>query len=209
MAVQTTLKRNFIGWNVLYLTLTLGLGIWGAYDYWVKYPQMEANADEFQRLTEEQQLLTEKSQSGGVLTEAEKKQYSLNEAELSDRFDNTPPQRPAAYDRPLNFWAYFIGCGVLGAPWFAWRLLTQKRMGPRLEEDGSLVTKDGQFTSDQITGIDMSKWMSKSVARVTISVRDDPVILDDYIYKDTYLIVGKLAHQFEPDEWTEEAKPVK
>ena len=35
MPVNTQLKRSFILWNALYLVITLGLGIWGAYDYWV------------------------------------------------------------------------------------------------------------------------------------------------------------------------------
>ena len=34
------------------------------------------------------------------------------------------------------------------------------------------------------------------------------VKLDDYIYRDTHLIVGKLASERYPTEWDEEAKRV-
>ncbi|MCH2162018.1 MAG: hypothetical protein MK085_09120 [Phycisphaerales bacterium] len=210
MAVQTTLKRSQIGWNVLYLVLMLGLGIWGAYDYWVKYPRMDELADAYDRLEAEEKEFARITTEGGILTEQEKLRYNSVMAEMVAKFpDKTKPSRPAVYDRPLNLWAYVIGCGILGTPWFAWRLLTMKRLGPRLEDDGTLITRDGQFTRDQITGINMDKWMSKSIARVGIDGRQEPLVLDDYVYQDTFRIVGTLAHEFDPEKWTEEAKPVK
>ena len=55
----------------------------------------------------------------------------------------------------------------------------------------------------------MSIWMKKSIAKVLIKDRAEPIVLDDYEYADVYLIVGALASKFHPDAWTEEAKPVK
>ena len=51
--------------------------------------------------------------------------------------------------------------------------------------------------------------MKKSIAKVEIKDRSEPIVLDDYEYADVYLIVGALASRFHPDEWTEEAKPIK
>ncbi|MCP3858835.1 MAG: hypothetical protein GY704_04225 [Phycisphaeraceae bacterium] len=82
-------------------------------------------------------------------------------------------------------------------------------MSWRLEEDGTLVTPDGSFPADQITDIDMSVWMKKSIARVEVEGPTEPIVLDDYEYENVYLIVGALAHRFHPDAWTDEAKPVK
>ena len=209
MPVSTHLKRSFVLWNALYLVITLGLGIWGAYDYWVTIPNREIAADRYEALLLEKTELEATAASTGPLTGEPLARYTEIETIISDEFENTAPQRPAFYDRALNFWAYFVGCGILGAPWFAWKLLTQKRRGPSLEEDGSLVNGDETFTAEQITGIDMSRWMAKSTAKVMIDGRDEPILLDDYVYQDSYKIVGRLAHRFEPENWTEEAKPIK
>ena len=209
MPVSTHLKRSFIIWNALYLVITLGLGIWGAYDYWVTIPDREIAADRYEALLLEKTELEATATSTGPLTGDALARYTEIETLITDEFENTAPQRPAFYDRSLNFWAYFVGCGILGAPWFAWKLLTQKRRGPSLEEDGSLVNDNERYTAEQITGIDMSRWMAKSTAKVMVEGREDPILLDDYVYQDSYKIIGQLAHRFDPENWTEDAKPAK
>ena len=210
MAIQTTLKQSFILWNTLYLVITAGLGIWGAYDYWVTIPNQAFLAAEFESLSNEGHALKELVDENQTLNSEQIARYEeIQNTLAAPPFENTPPQAPASYDRPLNFWVYFIGCGVLSAPWFLWKLLTKKRAGPKLEDDGSLVCAKASFSREQILGINMSKWMSKSTARVEIHDQNDPILLDDYVYQNTYLLVGALANRFHPGEWTEEAKPVK
>ena len=51
MAIQTSVKRSFILWNVLYIVLCGGLGAWGAYDYWVTIPDQEAAVVEYEELS--------------------------------------------------------------------------------------------------------------------------------------------------------------
>ena len=206
MRIQSTLKKSFVGWNSLYLLMMLVFGVWGAYDYWVKIPNQEIAAIEYEAFAEELRILQESEVK--PLPEAQAIRYEEVKLILKERFDNTPPPFPASYDRPLNLWVYFIGCGVLGTPWFAWKLIRQPRIDATLEEDGSLVTRQGTFTADQITDINMSKWMSKSIASVLVEGKDEPIVLDDYVYQNTYLIVGKLANRFYPDEWSEEAKVI-
>ena len=238
MAIQTSIKRSFFYWNLVYLVLCGGLGAWGAYDYWVTIPDKYVAVAEYEELTEEQRELEARSEfitlrgklrSGELseddkmrleelrampaevmvpLTEDDRTRYeAINEILLVD-FENTPPQMPASYDGWVNFYVYFIGCGVLGAPWFVWKLFSRRGLCWTLEDDGTLVTPDGSYSMDQITGIDMSIWMKKSIAKVNVEGADD-VELDDYENQDAFKIVGVLAHRFHPDEWTEEAKLVK
>ena len=130
------------------------------------------------------------------------------QATLNTKF-MIPPKPPASYDRWVNFWVYFVGTGILGTPWFVWKLWSRRGQAWRLEDDGSFSTPDGVFAADEIADIDMSIWMKKSIAKVLIKDQAEPIVLDDYEYADVYLIVGALASRFHPDEWTEEAKPIK
>lgn len=238
MAIQTSIKRSFFYWNLVYLVLCGGLGAWGAYDYWVTIPNKYAAVAEYEGLAEEQRELEARSEfftlrnklrTGAAtdddkarleelrgmpadvkvpLTDEDRTRYEAINEILLVEFENTPPQMPASYDGWVNFYVYFIGCGVLGAPWFLWKLFSRRGLSWSLEDDGTLVTPDDRFPNDRITGIDMSVWMKKSIARVNVEGAED-VELDDYENQDAFKIVGALAHRFHPDEWTEEAKPVK
>lgn len=209
MAIKPTLKKSFITWNLVYLIITGGLGVWGAYDYWVTIPERERLVGEYEALLSEARSLAKRAEDGQPLSQAQAERYEEIQAIQTDVFNNTPPPRPARYDRALNFWVYFIGTGVLGAPWFFWRLISKRRTGPGLNDEGDLVDGDATYPADTLSGIDMAKWMSKSLAKVSIAGHDEPIVLDDYVYKDTYLVVGALANRFHPDAWTEEAKPIK
>ena len=242
MAHQTSIKRSFLYWNLVYFIICAGFGVWGAYDYWVTIPErykavarytalteeqdkLETRADFFEiqtklrqgTATDEDKATLEKIRKDGTgvpkpLTDADRARYEEINKVLTDEFENTPPQAPASYDGWVNFYVYFIGCGILGAPWFLWKLVSRRSLSWRLEEDGTLVTPDGTYTHDQIKDINMAKWMKKSIAKVHVQGADDQeeeVTLDDYEHQHTHLIVGALAHRFYPEEWTEEAKPVK
>ena len=242
MAITTTVKRSFIFWNVLYIVICGGLGIWGGYDYWVKIPNQIAAVDRYetlfkerailairgefyvllakqqnQAITEEEkeklQVLSKGFMDGGMtqppppLTEQERMRYLEIEEILKLAFENTAPESPASYDGFVNFWIYFIGCGVLSTPYFVYRLFSRRGKVWRLEEDGTLSTPEGVFPPEAIKDIDMSIWMKKSIARVETEGLGGTLVLDDYEYQDMYLIVGALAHRFYPEEWTAEAKP--
>ncbi len=244
MAIETSIKRSFIFWNVLYVVLCGGLGIWGAYDYWVSIPNKIAAVETYEELTAERAILAirgefyvlmGKQQNNSIteeereklrvlgqgfmdagmtqppppLTEAERARFLEIEAILRDDFENKMPESPASYDGFVNFWIYFVGCGLLSTPFFVYRLASRRGKIWRLADDGSLTTPEGEFAADQIEDIDMSTWMKKSIAKVMIADRVDEIVLDDYEYQDTFLIVGALAHRFHPDEWTTEAKPAK
>lgn len=244
MAIQTSIKKSFVYWNLLYFVLCAGLGAWGAYDYWVSIPGKEEAVERYNTLMEEfaglevrgqyaqlaakranqaitedelaalqelESTLREQGVSGPPrpLGTTEKARYSEIKEILTEEFENTQPEPPASYDRWVNLWVYVVGTGILGAPYFAWKLFSRRGKVWILEDDGTLVAPEGSFAKDQIEDIDMSIWMKKSIAKVVIKDRPEPVVLDDYEYQDAVKIVGALAHEFHPDEWTIEAKLVK
>lgn len=113
---------------------------------------------------------------------------------------------PAAFDRLIQ-WAF-----ILCLPFFPWYMLIYikaSRKQYRLTEVGELHLPGNQtWPLENIAGIDMSRWMSKSIATVRhTSGRTET--LDDHIYKDLHIIVGQLAHHFEPDTWNEDATMIR
>ncbi|MCH2135360.1 MAG: hypothetical protein MK101_02130 [Phycisphaerales bacterium] len=114
-------------------------------------------------------------------------------------------QPPSKYDRPIQW--LFILC-LPFVPWYAWTALVAMRRTYRLDAEGTLHMPEGSWISHDIADIDMSRWMAKSKAWV---VHEDGtrVLLDDYVFKGLHRIVGRLAAQRHPDDWTDEARPVK
>jgi hypothetical protein len=110
---------------------------------------------------------------------------------------------PGKYDR-VTQWA-FIAC-LPCAPYFFWCFFAARRRKYILDDDGTLHTPQGAWTSDEIADIDMSRWMAKSVAWA-VSRDGRRVKLDDYKYKGLHLIVGDIASRLYPDDWDKEAKP--
>lgn len=121
---------------------------------------------------------------------------------------------PSKFDRPMQ-WLFIIclPCGFYYF-WKYWKM-TNRAKAFRLNDDGSLTTPDGSWSANEITDIDMSRWIAKTGnARSTWTAKailedGTTVLLDDYIYQDMHLIIGRLAHQFYPDEWSPLARRVK
>ncbi|MDP7008068.1 MAG: hypothetical protein QGI78_00690 [Phycisphaerales bacterium] len=121
---------------------------------------------------------------------------------------------PSKYDRPMQW--LFILCLPFGFYYFwAFGKMSARAKMYRLDEQGTLTTPDGTWTADQIVDIDMSKWIAPTGnARATWTAKaktsdGKSILLDDYIFANTHLIIGTLAHKFYPDEWTPLAKRVK
>jgi hypothetical protein len=110
---------------------------------------------------------------------------------------------PGKYDR-VTQWA-FIAC-LPFAPYFFWAYFVARRRRYTLDDDGTLHTPAGAWATDEISDIDMSRWMAKSIAWVVH--RDGTrVKLDDYKYKGLHRIVGAIASRLYPDDWDEDARP--
>ncbi len=205
MRVETRIQRRYLAWNIAYGLLCAILGAWGAWDYWVTIPKREAAVAEYiAAVATRDELVT--IRASRPLSSEEIGKYETAEATLA-RYAISVPVAPPAYDRPLQFWVYFVGCGVLGTPWVLWLLVRARSQRFSLEDDGTVNTPQGAFTTDQVTGIDMSRWMSKSVA-VLEATDGRRIRLDDYVHNGMHLIVGELAHRFHPEVWTPNAREV-
>jgi hypothetical protein len=208
MAVETSLQPRQKWWNILYAVICGGLALWGAYDYWVTIPRREEAVRQYDAAAARFEELEAKTRppapggTGGTLTAAEVEEYKQAKAVV----DKGKPVAPQAYDRPVQMYLYIIGCGVLGVPWFLWQWVAVAGKKYRLEENGTLVTPGGQpIAASDIEDIDMTKWMSKSIA--TVKARGGrTVVLDDYKFRNTHLIVGAIASRLYPDAWTSDAR---
>jgi hypothetical protein len=204
MAIETRIQTRQTVQNVAYAVLCLGLAIWGWVDYSISIPAAEAAFKEYVEAEKSKSTLEERSRVQ-ALTDAEKTEYTTSLGTLAKYKEK--PAEPAAYDRAIQLWMWIVGCGVLGVPWFVlaqWQL-SRKRF--RLGDDGSLATRDRTIPATDITGIDMSRWMSKSIAAVQLS-DGSKIELDDYKYKGVEDIVAALASRFYPGEWTSDARPI-
>jgi len=147
----------------------------------------------------------------GKTADSQQKAKELLETYLNEYGSVVPPSK---FDRPMQW--MFIICLPFGFYYFwAYLKMSKKALTYRLDDDGTLVTPEGTWAPQQITDIDMERWISKTgKARTTWTAKaivenHDPILLDDYVYKDMHLIIGKLAHRFYPNEWTPLAKRVK
>jgi hypothetical protein len=207
MAIRTTIQPRFKFLKPIYAVVCLALGVWGWYDFAVTIPEKERRYAEHAELTATKRALEEKRERGAVLTEQEVAEYEAVTTTLNTNFREAPVQ-PASYDRPVQLWLYIIGCGVLGTPMFLWPLFRAAGKKYALEDDGTLRTPEGSCNIADVKKIDMSRWMSKSIAVVTLADGTTST-LDDYVFKNTDQIVGAIAHRLYPDAWTPEAKEVK
>lgn len=206
MALVATAKKKRVLWLGAYGILSLVLAVWGAYDYWVRIPDHERDFALFASNKEVFDQLEAKAATT-ALTEGEIRSYSEAKEVLSSFKDSTPEPVPA-YDRPLQLWVYIIGCGVLGVPWLVFEIVRLRKQRLELDNDGTLTFNGLSLTGEQIQSIDMSRWMSKSIATVH-GTNGERVKIDDYHLQDAHLIIGRIANRFTPDMWNLDATRVK
>lgn len=201
MAIETTLQRR-MAWKFPLLTvLCIGFALWGAYDYFVTIPQREEAVARYASAASTRAQL---EALPPPLSAEQQAEYTAAGV-IIDRFKGEKPVPPAAYDRPVQLWLYMVGCGVIGVPWMIWSWVSTARCRYRLDDDGTLHYPGGQVGLEDIADIDMSRWMSKSIA--TVKTTDGRAItLDDYKYKNIDRIVGTIAQSFYPEDWTEDAR---
>jgi hypothetical protein len=114
-------------------------------------------------------------------------------------------EQPSAYDRPVQW--LFILC-LPFVPWYIWGVVTNKRKHYALDIDGTLHLPGETWQPADIVDIDMRRWMKSSKAWV-VHTDGHRVLLDDYVFKGIYRIIGELASARYPEKWTDQAKRVK
>lgn len=206
MAVTTSMQPRQFWTNSIYAVVCLLFALWGWYDYSVKYPNMQKEFDEHKALSDERKEIEERKEKEGLLSPESLARYEEVKAKLNEYKE--APVAPGKYDMAIQLWLYIIGCGVLGTPYFLWNLWSIGRKSYRLDDDGTLTLPEGTCRIDELRSLDMERWMSKSIATITMPDGRE-VTLDDYKFKDMDKIVGAIANHFEPGQWTEDVKPVK
>jgi hypothetical protein len=216
MAIQTTIQPFTLWRNLGFAALCAIFAVWGWYDYEVKIPRLEKDSSAYMAAKDTRAAL-EKAAETAPLNEAQLKQMDEAKAvlaDIKDRYGSAVPNKPAAYDRPMQLWLYVVGCGVLGVPSFLWPVIRTSRRAYRLDDDGTLHTPDARIGADEIVEIDMSRWCSPSGDRRSTwtakAVLKDGrrVLLDDHDHKNMHLIIGAIANRLHPDQWTVEAKRI-
>ncbi len=203
MTIETRIKRSYTLRMVIIAVVCIVLGLWGAYDFFIRYPGDNALYARYIELEQRKTELDEKLTAGRELTDDEVKEYDAAAAFLAEHLE-----QPTQHSQ-LNIWFQwaYISCLPFGV-WMLWTHWSLSKKRYRLEEDGTLHTPVGAFAAAQIRDIDMKQWMAKSIAWVE-TTDDQRIKLDDYIHQDMHLIVGALAHERHPDEWHADAKPVR
>ena len=206
MAITTSMQPRQFWTNSIYAVVCVIFALWGWYDYSVKYPNMQKAFDEHSLLSERRAELEKRRETQGSLSNEDLAEWDGLKAKLAEYKE--APVAPGKYDMAIQLWLYIVGCGVLGTPYFVWNYLSIRRRTYRLEDDGRLVLPEGTCRIDELKGLDMSRWMSKSIATITMPDGRE-VALDDYKFRNMDKIVGAIANHFEPGQWTDEVKPVK
>ena len=203
---------------LFFVGLCLVFGVWGAYDYFVMIPNQQAVFERYDQVKSEHATLqtqlddlvkkvhtrSEREQLGGAL---EKKTAELNALTPGGEV----PVPPSQFDRITQI--FFMTC-LPCVPFFFLLYRKAKRQTYRLDDDGALhftgdpILGNGQWKREEIADIDMSRWMSKSIAHA-VHADGKRLKLDAYLHTNLHLIVGAIASRLHPSEWNADAKPVK
>lgn len=198
MRIETNIAPRHFWWLLGFTILCFVLGVWGVYDL-IQIPKQEQL---FERYTAAQQEFHELEQKP-ALTDAERRDFEGLD-EWMGSFED-PPEKPDTWDWLAQLLYVSL---LLCVPYMLWMLIKTKKQRYVLEEDGSVEVGDGApWSKDEIADIDMSKWMAKSVAFLVH--RDGTrVKLDAYHHQNLDKIIGALAHDMYPEEWSEDARPM-
>jgi len=196
--IVTSIARHYYWRQVITAVICVGRAVWGAYELWGAIPQQEDRDEMYQ------EYLQYKERED-LLVGRDRDRYEELVAWV-DSLEGEMPEKPNVYDKPMQW--LFISC-ILYVPWAAWQIRKTNKRNHRLDENGDLHLPDGEtWTRDEIAGIDMSKWMAKSIAWV-IHQDSRRFKLDAYLYRDLEHIIGRIAHRFEPEQWNPDGTKVK
>ena len=175
------------------------LGVWGIYDYAVVIPRQQVQVQRFEQITQEIE---------GLRSAAEQRKLTQEEGETFDRLNREltamgTPSPPGKYDWLINGLVY-IPCLPFGLYLIGFSIYLNRRTYC-LDDDGTLHLPQGNWKREEITDIDMGRWMKKSIAHV-VHANGQRAKLDDYQYRDMFRIVGAIAARLHPNEWDTKAK---
>ncbi|MCL4197756.1 MAG: hypothetical protein KJZ69_09725 [Phycisphaerales bacterium] len=197
MAIQSRLATGYWMRKVILTAIFFGFGCWGVYDGWVAWPRQAAAWKEYQefRNLEDKRLAS----PGETLMGEEYRRWDA----LRTKYPKAPRERS---DLDVSFQQYLIVpvCfGVSALFLITWMISARRRY--TYNDDGSLIAPEGAFRADEMTGIDMTRWMSKSIAMLEIAGGPKgggkAVKLDAWIYAGLEEVIETLNRRFHPEEY--------
>lgn len=216
MPITTTPSPSFLARTAFMAVLLIGFGVWGAYDLWVKIPHREQIADRYdgltKRLGELDAARQQREKIGQSPTQSEIDEYVSANAELKSLSPGgKTPVRPSKFDRIVQ-WIY-ISCLPFAVPSIL-SLMRVRKQRYELDDAGALHFQgdaehgSGVWSANDVTDIDMNRWMAKSIAWA-VHADGKRLKLDAYVHKNLEKIIGAIASLKYPDKWDADAKPVK
>jgi hypothetical protein len=212
MSITTSPSPAYVLRTAFLAVVCIGLGLWGAYDLWVKIPRKEAVARRYEQASQVRKEYEDARQRGGQPTPQETEAYQRANEELRSLTQGGKiPAPPGQWDR-LTQWI-FVSC-LPFAIWPIVQLLGIRGQRYTLDESGTLhFTRDpklgaGTWPASAIRDIDMDRWMRKSIAWA-VNDEGQRLKLDAYLHKNLELIVGALASRLHHEQWDALAKPIK
>lgn len=196
MAIQSRLATGYWMRKAILTVLFFGFGLWGVYDGWVAWPKEAAQWREY---NEKYLPLESRDRNGESLIGEDFQTWN----ELKAKYTKAPRER-TELDVRFQRWIIVPLCFGVGALFLlTWRL--SARRSYTYNDDGSLVAPEGVFRADEMTGIDMTRWMSKSIAMLEIAGGPKgggkAVKLDAWIYANLEDVIETLNKRFHPEEY--------
>jgi hypothetical protein len=146
MAITTKVARHYAIRMHAIAIVSVAFTLWGAYDLWIKIPRENATAERFEQIGAR---LAELEEGGGVITEEARQEHeSLTAERQTLTGGGASPARASKFDHVVCW--IFISCLPM-APYFWWKLIHVGRQVHRLEDDGTLVMPEGDWTADDIS----------------------------------------------------------
>ncbi|GEM_PF-3685476 len=200
MAIQSRLATGYWMRKAILTVLFVSFGCWAAYDGWILFPSEAASWREYNDVY---LPLESRVREGGTLIGDDARTWN----ELKSKYPQAPKER-TELDVWIQRWLILPVCFGVSALFLVTWALSARRVYT-YNDDGSLVAPEGTFRADEMTGIDMTRWMSKSIAMLEISGGPKgggrAVKLDAWIYADLEDVIESLNRRFHPEEYKSEA----
>lgn len=196
MAIQSRLATGYWMRKAILTVLFFGFGAWGVYDGWFAWPRQ---AEAWREYNEVYLPLEQRARDGESLIGEDFRRWS----ELKARYPKAPKERTET-DVWIQRWIIVPACFSIGALFLLTWGISAKRTYT-YNDDGSLIAPEGTFRADEMTGIDMTRWMSKSIAMLEIGGGPKgggkAVKLDAWIYAGLEDVIEALNRRFHPGEY--------
>ncbi|MFG0329504.1 MAG: hypothetical protein ACF8PN_06335 [Phycisphaerales bacterium] len=204
MAIETRLATSYWIRKAIFAVALLVVGVWSTYDGWVKYPAEVERFAEYRRFLDLEQERLNMNLTPDEARELEALEQSLGVSEPD--FEKRKPKERSELDvlvqRVVAGLCFLFAAVVI----VTWVISARKKY--LYKDDGTLEAPEGTFPPTRQTGLDKTRWMSKSIAMLEIDggprvESGQAVKLDAWIYAGMEEIIADLDRRFHPESEAE------